>query len=508
MMRRIVVFLALAALLLALLFGVSVGIQRGQLAEIDLIAGNAVSRESSNLALSVRGRLEYLRARLDVRGEELSQVGLESRIQVVSSRLSLARTGEGAQVRLPPVTYLVRKAFGAETESLTVDRGLSDRIGTGFFLERNRRFTDAGAEYGRALDGRDLPASIREAILLHRAYCFLETGDYDQAESISTLLQRSSEREIRESAAEMLSLIDRFRALLSGLGANPPDTVDTALAYYRALRYEDAENVLNRVIAAPGHDPSSARYYLARISETTGDFDGALREYARLLIESPDSEYASAAARRTLMLDSFYDADTDPVLVSESREKLVGEDDGFLDRLDLGALYRPKPQESAADSPSPNNAESADSPASAPGPKDGDLYVRTDPIGASVYLDGNLAGTSPLYLQGIAPGTHRVAARLLRQESRTEATVTAGRVSSVELTLRSTVATLRVTTALVEPLAYLDGTPLGSDPFGTWTDLDPGQHVLTVMGTSPAGDALFYEVTINLVPGDNPVTVP
>jgi hypothetical protein len=38
----------------------------------------------------------------------------------------------------------------------------------------------------------------------------------------------------------------------------------------------------------------------------------------------------------------------------------------------------------------------------------GGLFAITRPVGAQVFLDGKLVGTTPLFLSGLSPGSHQV----------------------------------------------------------------------------------------------------
>ena len=69
----------------------------------------------------------------------------------------------------------------------------------------------------------------------------------------------------------------------------------------------------------------------------------------------------------------------------------------------------------------------------------GDLSVETDPNGAAVYVDGRLAGATPVSVSGISAGEHRV--RVVKSgylENARLITVTAGKPTAVKVKMTRT----------------------------------------------------------------------
>ncbi len=111
------------------------------------------------------------------------------------------------------------------------------------------------------------------------------------------------------------------------------------------------------------------------------------------------------------------------------------------------------------------------------------LRVLSIPSGAEVYVDGVLAGKTPLLLKDIKLGEHKL--RLVRndfEEKEENIKIDSDRLKTVELTLGSILAGLSVESSPPANL-YIDGNLIGITPQKVCT-LSPGRHValLTKVG--------------------------
>jgi serine/threonine protein kinase len=145
---------------------------------------------------------------------------------------------------------------------------------------------------------------------------------------------------------------------------------------------------------------------------------------------------------------------------------------------------RAEPSTASEDAPS-GNPPSTDAPApdaAAPGPSRGVLSLRSQPDGATVQVDGAAVGRTPLTLDDVAPGRHRVALQLPNHRPfETTVTVPDGDTAEVapDLMPRLGIVRLRV---VPSGEVRIDGTrrPVGND--GTVVDsLSPGAHRLVVI---------------------------
>jgi formylglycine-generating enzyme required for sulfatase activity/diacylglycerol kinase family enzyme len=108
----------------------------------------------------------------------------------------------------------------------------------------------------------------------------------------------------------------------------------------------------------------------------------------------------------------------------------------------------------------------------------GSLNITSLPTGADIFLDGNPVGISPLKLEKIKKGSHRVSARTIcHAEAQQEAVVLGDRMVDVNLRLASICGSLHITSDPSGASIYLDGEKLGQTPFDA-TGLSQGKHAL------------------------------
>lgn len=119
----------------------------------------------------------------------------------------------------------------------------------------------------------------------------------------------------------------------------------------------------------------------------------------------------------------------------------------------------------------------------------GNIYVAADVDGAPIFLDGTQVGVTPGRLNNVAPGAHIIELRMEgRDPARETVNVTSGALSTVNVTLRPTVAptgTVRVVVANpngavpADLQVSLDGTPLTGTPPSS-SAVQPGTHIIQV----------------------------
>lgn len=127
----------------------------------------------------------------------------------------------------------------------------------------------------------------------------------------------------------------------------------------------------------------------------------------------------------------------------------------------------------------------------------GDFYFKSDPPGASVYVDDQLiSGTTPVMKEGISAGTHQI--RMQRGVYSGSQTVflEPNEFKKVELTLVKAKGGLKIVTTPLEADMFLDNKPLGLSP-QTLTGLDAGEHILKLT----KADYLDHEEVV-VVEGD------
>lgn len=121
-------------------------------------------------------------------------------------------------------------------------------------------------------------------------------------------------------------------------------------------------------------------------------------------------------------------------------------------------------------------------------PSPGSLDLSSVPSNASVVINGNYAGSTPLTVTGLDPGTYNVTfSRFNYYTLPATATVEAGAVTGVTATLRPKTGTLFVNTSPAGAAILIDGQSTGISPL-TLDNLSAGNHTVnaTLEGYSPA----------------------
>ncbi|MHC1596387.1 MAG: PEGA domain-containing protein, partial [Candidatus Syntropharchaeales archaeon] len=108
----------------------------------------------------------------------------------------------------------------------------------------------------------------------------------------------------------------------------------------------------------------------------------------------------------------------------------------------------------------------------------GYIYVRSDPSGAYIYLDGVYAGTAPATISDASPGSHTI--KLTKSgyaDYTTTVYVLAGATESIDATLTQETGSISISSAPSGADIYLDGAYKGTTP-ATISDVSPGAHAL------------------------------
>lgn len=94
----------------------------------------------------------------------------------------------------------------------------------------------------------------------------------------------------------------------------------------------------------------------------------------------------------------------------------------------------------------------------------GTLFVKTDPDGATIYLDDKELGLSPLTLDEVASGDHVISAKKGDKQGRVAIRLHPGTLERVTMTLVSRRVKLKVLSTPAEALVELDGVAVGNTP--------------------------------------------
>ncbi|NKB70618.1 MAG: PEGA domain-containing protein [Candidatus Latescibacteria bacterium] len=110
----------------------------------------------------------------------------------------------------------------------------------------------------------------------------------------------------------------------------------------------------------------------------------------------------------------------------------------------------------------------------------GELYLISQPTGASVQVDGAHRGQTPLHLEKMPVGRHQVRLRKADYQARdTTLTVVLGRADTVRLGLQLQPARLQIKSEPPGAVVWVDGSQRGSTPIAV--DVEPGAHRLRLV---------------------------
>jgi hypothetical protein len=157
-----------------------------------------------------------------------------------------------------------------------------------------------------------------------------------------------------------------------------------------------------------------------------------------------------------------------------------------------------------------------------PPPTTGSVNVQSEPDGANVYLDGALAGITPLLVSNLTPGNHVVIIELTGYESyeNTSVPVMAGATTLVSAVLEPTppppdTGAIDITSSPVDAAVYLDGVLKGTTPLSI-VNLVPGPYTIRIEKsgyevweenvTVSAGETELVDAVLTPVPSPTPTS--
>ena len=420
------------AILLLLVFFFNRDILDIRLTELDYRLSEA-ARDDQTSAAELLGRYELIRRRIRNGEGDLDAYRLEARLASVRED-SMVSQGERLKDAGSSAGYLVlsglRWALGKPRIVVTLEEETLSAVEEGYLLERGRKWEEAIAVYRRALEDPTLSDDVGATVRLHLAFS-LSMIDEDLAarDVLASVSRQFPGTEFDIAARRLIAYLD---SILSDEPTEWLDTVEQGRVAYLYMQYDEAISLLDNYLDRKGPRPAEAqaRYFKGRAHEELGEFPEAIQEYGRVSFLD-DEEWALQANRRMVMVGEFYADDQE--LARNARESLTSvEDARFLSTVD--AYGELEAAAAGPDTRAPNSAQSEEGALA-------ELWVRSEPPGAMLEVDGALVGPAPAVVSGLLPG--RVALRVSHRgyRSRNEVVVIeAGRVIEHRVTLEPVVA--------------------------------------------------------------------
>jgi TolB-like protein len=128
----------------------------------------------------------------------------------------------------------------------------------------------------------------------------------------------------------------------------------------------------------------------------------------------------------------------------------------------------------------------------------GMLEVKSSPLGATIFLDGIEAGTTPTLIEDVSAGTHELELIHGQRSARQTVKIEADQVSKISLELQLERGKVSISSIPSEAMVFFNNRMIGRTPLIV-SDLEPGEHTV----------ALHYELyqtleeRINVAPGED-----
>ncbi|MCB1324963.1 MAG: hypothetical protein H7A21_13065 [Spirochaetales bacterium] len=173
-----------------------------------------------------------------------------------------------------------------------------------FFMERNRRYSQAAEKYAEL--EQELGDASSEAlgfVLLHQGYCLAIAGDPEQAlEKLYRVRDLFAGTHYAETANVLINLLLEGQRRSDAIAGADLSDRERARALFRAGQYAAAVTAFQDLESLSDMD----RYMLARSLEETGQVPTAIQGYLEVVRTGTDLVAVRAANRRLLLIGSFY----------------------------------------------------------------------------------------------------------------------------------------------------------------------------------------------------------
>ncbi|MFP4376585.1 MAG: tetratricopeptide repeat protein [Spirochaetales bacterium] len=394
-----------SAVILLLVF-LSAQVISVRLVDLDFLLARAARDDTVSQSAGLIGKYQLALRRQRNGESELETYRLEAQLAALSSGdqfaplVDEARSSLGQQPARLAVDAL-RVSLGKEMIRPFDESGMLAEIEQAYAWQRFRRYDRAIELYDQILFDTALSKDLRATVLLHQAYSMSLVSRQDEAlaqyERIQSQFPLTASA---ETAARLQELLERLMILGADADAS---LLDQGVDSYSRMDYEQSIEELSAFLTAPdsaGHE-SEARYFLGRSYEETGQASDAAEEYERVIWVDPESEWAENAARRLTLMQEFYGGTV--ALSDYTLDRIEHHAGGEFD--ETISLYRRLVRDAdvQAQVRAQVQAESA-AGASTPALASPELWVRSVPAAAEVWIRGKQVGQTPLVITGLGAG--------------------------------------------------------------------------------------------------------
>ena len=211
---------------------------------------------------------------------------------------------------------------------------------------------------------------------------------------------------------------------------------------------------------------------------------------------SPKDGYVSGSELGEYLLErvSYYNPAQTPQY-GKIRDPELDQGDFVFALAEKPVLTPPRPQPPAppAQAPPPPAAKGS-----------ADLFISTEPSEAVVYLDGQRKGRSPITLQLIPAGEHKIVARKGYMEHKTSVKLLQDDLLKLHLKLKHQTGSLKVFSKPAGATLYIDGKELGRTPFQA-REIPLGKRKIELRLTKDRERFRYWQL-FEVKPGSNRLT--
>jgi len=254
-----------------------------------------------------------------------------------------------------PVLYsinLIRSVIGMpRIENIKEDK-LNLSLEVAYYYERNKDYKKAIALYNQILSDPSSGRTLKAGVLLHQGFCYSIIGDYEKAKSgYLTVIKDYGDINTAVTAAVMLRYLEGFRTEIEKVLRSEKDSTSKGVKLYKLIAYTESYEVLKRIEnSASSSEKEKIKFFKGRTLEEIGEAGKAVEIYQQIVMDNPQSEYASSANRRIYLVGSVnFNGEKIKKLAVENN-KLIN-DDTLIKIVDEDEKFRtPDSKTNSADS--------------------------------------------------------------------------------------------------------------------------------------------------------------
>jgi tetratricopeptide (TPR) repeat protein len=237
---------------------------------------------------------------------------------IIETRINSILSGRETEIKALPVRYnylsvpvlhsinLIRYITGVPLIEDMEDDDLNLSLEVAYYHERNKDYKKAIALYNQILDDPSSGRTLKAGVLLHVGFCYSIIGDYEKAKlKYLTVIKEYGDINTAVTAAVMLRYLEGFRTEIEKVLGTEKDSTAKGEKLYKLIAYTESYEVLKRIEnTASLSERGKIKYFKGRTLEEIGETGKAIDIYQQIVMDNPQSEYASSANRRIYLVGS------------------------------------------------------------------------------------------------------------------------------------------------------------------------------------------------------------